>query len=316
MLPFGVGRSIIGYMENHTAKHFVLQLGSLVSLYLSVSFLLVLLFAIINLAYPDAAEGYYAVESAASSVRLGIAMVVVFFPTYLILTRIVNKTRRDSNASIYLGLTKWLIYLSLLVGGIVLLGDLVAVIMGFLEGELTVRFILKALAVLVVVGAAFYYYLLDAKGYWLTREDKSVMYAIGMSVIVAASVVYGFLHIETPTSVREQKLDAEQITDLQNIQYQIESYMSLNGTVPASLDDVVAMNTVPVPEAAAEREPYSYEKTANGFKLCATFAKASDPNEMQWAPAFDETAAIKNRDNWTHGEGRYCFERVVNIEKK
>lgn len=298
-------------MENHTAKHFVLQLGSLVSLYLSVSFLLVLLFAIINLAYPDAAEGYYAVESAASSVRLGIAMVVVFFPTYLILTRIVNKTRRDANATVYLGLTKWLIYLSLLVGGAVLLGDLVAVIMGFLEGELTTRFILKALSVLIVVGAAFYYYVLDAKGYWMMEEQKSIMFAAAMAGVVVVSVVYGFTKIETPASVREQKLDTQQITDLQNIQYQIENYLALKSALPQSLDDVVAMNNVPVPEAATEREPYTYETTANGFKLCATFAKASDPSEMQWAPVFDETAAIKNRDNWTHGEGRYCFERVV-----
>ncbi|MEN9922388.1 MAG: hypothetical protein RL097_665, partial [Candidatus Parcubacteria bacterium] len=39
-------------MENHTAKHFVLQLGSLASLYLSLSFLLVLLFGVINLIFP------------------------------------------------------------------------------------------------------------------------------------------------------------------------------------------------------------------------------------------------------------------------
>jgi hypothetical protein len=37
-----------------------------------------------------------------------------------------------------------LVYLSLLVGGGVLLGDLVAVILAFLNGEITTRFILKA----------------------------------------------------------------------------------------------------------------------------------------------------------------------------
>ena len=43
-------------MENHTAKHFVLQLGSLVSLYLSLSFLIVLIFGVINKMFPDAAD--------------------------------------------------------------------------------------------------------------------------------------------------------------------------------------------------------------------------------------------------------------------
>ena len=49
--------------ENQTAKHFVLQLGSLITLYLSIGFLLVLLFSIINLIYPDAAEGYWRLET-------------------------------------------------------------------------------------------------------------------------------------------------------------------------------------------------------------------------------------------------------------
>jgi hypothetical protein len=48
-----------------------------------------------------------------------------------------------------------LVYLSLLVGGGVLLGDLVAIILAFLNGEITTRFILKAGVLLVVVGAAF-----------------------------------------------------------------------------------------------------------------------------------------------------------------
>ena len=164
-------------MNNHTAKHFVVQLGSLISLYLSLAFFLVLAFGFINLLFPDSLDGVWQLENAASNVRLGFAMVVVFFPTYLVLTRLVNKNRRASQDTNYLGLTKWLIYLSLLIAGLTLLGDMVAVIMGFLEGELTQRFLLKALAVAVVTGAAFFYYLKDAQGYWLTREKLSYTYA-------------------------------------------------------------------------------------------------------------------------------------------
>ena len=301
-------------MENHTAKHFVLQLGSLVSLYLSISFLLVLLFGVITLSFPDPAEGYYIAESAASSVRLGIAMVIVFFPTYLILTRIVNKIRRSEGTTAYLGLTKWLIYLSLLIGGIVLLGDLVAVIMAFLEGELTQRFLLKAFAVLLVVGAAFHYYLLDAKGYWLTREDKSIFYAIGMSLVVIVSIIYGFTSIDTPTSVREQKLDQAQLFDLQDIQYQIEDYIVRTNTLPEKLSDLEKTG-IGLSSAPEGREAYSYEKTEQGFRLCATFAKASEPGDFSSPMFVDETALIKNNSNWTHGAGRYCFERVVNLER-
>ena len=135
-------------MNPNTPKHFVLQLGALISLYLSVIFLLVMVFGAINLAFPDAANGIWEVNSSNDMVRIGVAMTVVFFPVYLLLTRAVNNFRRQNKAERHI-LTKWLIYLSLLLGGGALLIDLVVVIMAFLEGEITERFILKALAVLV-----------------------------------------------------------------------------------------------------------------------------------------------------------------------
>lgn len=299
-------------MENHTAKNFALQLGSLASLYLSLSFLVVLLFGIINILYPDAASGYWMVEQSHSSVRLGIAMVLVFFPTYLILTRLVNNARRSENNGVYLALTKWLIYLSLLVGGAVLLGDLVAVIMGFLEGELTQRFLLKAAALFLIVGAAFHYYILDARGHWIKDESKSIMFAIGATLVVLASVAYGFTHIETPSTVREQKIDATQVSDLQQIQWRVQDYTLTNGTVPESLD---ALGEPDLPTAPEGRSAYRYGVTNEGFELCATFVHES-AEEMYYSgmAMIDEKSLIRNPDNWQHGAGETCFKRVVNKE--
>lgn len=300
-------------MENHTAKHFVLQLGSLASLYLSLSFLLVLLFSVINLQLPDATEGVWQIESASSSARIGIAMVIVFFPTYLVLTRLVNKTRRKDLNGSYLGLTKWLIYLSLLVGGAVLLGDMVAVIMAFLEGEITQRFVLKALAVLVVVGAAFTYYLLDARGYWLKNEKKSVYFGLGTVIVVLAVLVCGFMNTETPSEVREQKLDNKQVTDLQEIQWRVQDYLAINNQLPESLESLYE-NTVAL-EAPEDRPDYSYQLTEKGFNLCATFTTTSRKDEYFYAGPISvpegKTPTILNPDNWEHGVGEVCFERVV-----
>lgn len=299
-------------MENNTAKHFVLQLGSLITLYLSISFLLVLLFNIINLIYPDAVEGYWEIESSSNSVRLGIAMLIVFFPTYLVLTRKVNVLRRRETNNAYLGLTKWLMYISLLIGGGVLLGDLVAVILAFLNGELTTRFILKAIVLLVIVGAAFYYYLQDARGYWLSKEKASIMYAGVMAIIVAASLITGFFYTETPAEVREMRLDETQITDLQQIQWKIEEQLQIStSTLPKSLEDLYG--EFPIPKAPENREAYSYEITKKGFELCATFSHdSSQMNEQYIAkPMFETGIIIKNSDNWSYKAGRYCFDRIV-----
>jgi Domain of unknown function (DUF5671) len=301
-------------MENQTAKHFVLQLGSLVSLYLSLGFLLSLLFSIINIVFPDAIDDYWTIESNHDMVRISIAMLVVFFPTYLYLTRTVNKIRRTEADGTYLSLTKWLVFLSLLVGGGVLLGDLVAVLLAFLEGEITQRFILKAFAVLVVVGAAFHYYILDTKGFWTKNEQKSVMYAIGAIVVVLASITYGFAHIETPSTVRDQKLDAQQITDLQQLQWRLQDYSVTNGKLPDTLE---GLGNGAIPQAPEDRATYRYTVTEEGFELCATFAQPSTENEnymYQSSAVINEKMMIKNPDNWQHGAGEVCFKRIVNKE--
>lgn len=305
-------------MENHTAKHFVLQLGSLITLYLSIGFLLVLLFNIINLIYPDAVDSYWQIEGYSEGVRLGIAMLLVFFPTYLILTRKVNQTRRQENLSgSYLGFTKWLIYLSLLVGGGVILGDLVAVILGFLNGELTTRFLLKAGLILIVVGSAFYYYLQDARGYWLTQEKKSVTFGVMMAGLVLVSVVTGFFYTESPTVVREMKLDEKQITDLQDMQWRIENHLRNNSVLPATIEELYV--GVPVPKADEGREDYAYKITEAGFELCAEFLHPSMVNRGVEGISYpiypDEAGLIKGVYNWDHEAGYYCFERIVDKEK-
>lgn len=297
-------------MENQTAKHFVLQLGSLASLYLSLSFLLVLIFGLINIAIPDVGDSVWQANRAQEGIKIGIAMIMVFFPTYIALTRIVNQNRRKSSDHAYLGLTKWLIYLSLLVGGAVLLGDLVAVIMSFLEGDLTTRFVLKALAVLVIVGVAFEYYILDVRGYWLKNESKSKLFALIASVIVVVSLIAGFMQVESPKEAREAKIDQEQLSDLQDIQWRIQEYIAINEQLPESLDSIDGK----IPTAPNERLDYVYEITAEGFNLCATFKTESTHDDYYYSRPYLEkgkTMTIVNPDNWEHGVGEVCFERVI-----
>lgn len=298
-------------MEN-TAKNFALQLGSLISLYVSIGALIALLFGIITLLYPDSAQYAWEGEGARATIRTTIAILAVFFPTYITLTRMVNKIRR-TESGMYLTLTKWLIYLSLLIGGGVLLGDLVTVLNSFLSGELTIRFMLKALAVLLVVGGAFVYYVLDVRGHWQANESQSIRYAMGVAVVVVLAIVYGFMQIETPSEVREMNIDRTQISDLTNIQSTIQSYAVTEGKLPATLEE--AFGGLSVPEASLGRDAYTYEVLSNtNFELCAEFAFATSESERSMYGDFftTEPMMIKDSYNWNHGAGAWCFERAVN----
>ncbi len=295
-------------MENN-AKHFALQLGALISLYVSIGGLISLLFGVITIAYPDPVNTWE-YTSAQGSIRWAIALLVVFFPTYIVLTRLINKGRRETGAP-YLNLTKWLIYLSLLVGGVVILGDLVSIIYNFLNGELTTRFLLKALTVLLTVGLAFVYYIYDARGYWQTHEAQSKQYGMVAAIVMVVAIVAGYMHIEKPGEVRERALDERQLTDLGAIQSQVVNHYVTMNALPENLNSLKLGEVLPT--APQGRAAYSYQKTGNSsFDVCATFAYPSDPNRYTYIPYYDMNSVIKNPDDWSHGSGEWCFTRVVN----
>lgn len=297
-------------MEN-TAKNFALQLGSLISLYVSIGALISLLFGVITIAYPDDAQGTWELTRASTSIRFSLALLIVFFPAYIVLTRFVNTIRRGAQGT-YLTLTKWLIYLSLLVGGAVLLGDLVTVLNSFLNGELTTRFILKALTVLIVVAIAFAYYIFDARGYWQEHEKHSWYYAGAVGLFVLISIIFGFQNIETPSEVREMNIDAQQIYDLQNIQSHIEQYYLIQLKLPTTIEQT--FQGIEIPTASTARTPYSYkQKSGTTFELCAGFNQPSSVSdrEMYAQPYASEGTFIQNPHNWEHGSGDWCFERTV-----
>jgi len=291
-------------------KSFVMQLASLVTLFVSLPAFVTLVFGIINLQFPDAADSYWQVTSAEDSIRYSIAVVAIFFPSYLVLTRLVNRARRNEG-QLYHTLTRWLVYLALLVAGVVILTDLAVVVYTFLGGEITTRFILKALALMVVIGAAFYYYAQDAKNYWQKREQTSVMIGAAALAVVLLAIGFGVTMISSPSEARESKLDQQQISDLQDIQWRIEAFYQTNTSFPANLETLYA--GLSIPTAPNDRDDYHYSVTgADTFVLCATFANETPESERRAPKQFSiaENTYLQNQ-NWDHPAGEHCFERRV-----
>lgn len=297
-------------MQKNTPKQFVIQLGALIALYVSITALTVLVFSIINLKFPD--ESYYwEGEGAREAIRTCMAILLVFFPTYIGLTRLSNQSRRRENNGEYIAITRWLIYFSLLVAGGILLADLVTLINYFLNGEITTRFLYKVFALFLIVGSAFHYYVLDVRGFFNSRVQSAMQFAIGATVLVAAALAFGFQYIETPSEVREQRLDEQQVMDLQSMQSYVENYYVTNRVLPATLND--AYDGIPLPTAPTGRAAYRYEVTGDtNYKLCAAFSAPSRDIENSYAVAPDRNF------NWSHQAGDWCFERtaVTPLEEK
>ena len=145
-------------------KDVFLHLLAIITLYVSAVSFGTLVFQYINIFFPDPLQdGYYYGRSAYSSIRWSIATLVVVFPVHMFTMWVLNKSYLTSPSKRDLRIRKWLVYLTLFLAAIVIIGDLVALIYNLLEGELTARFILKVLAVFFIAGSVFGYYFMDIR---------------------------------------------------------------------------------------------------------------------------------------------------------
>lgn len=302
-----------------TPGDFFLWVGAMVALYVSVVSILTLYFQYINYVFPDALNSY--VDPYGSTIRFAIASLVVATPLYIYLTRKLNKEIRDEPEKKYLWVRRWLIYITLFIGGLTLAIDMVVLVNTFLGGEITTRFILKVLVVFVVVAGFFWYYLSDLRGLWERKVQEAHILGWVMAAIVVASILGGFFITGLPSDQRLYRFDEQKTSDLQNIQWQIVNYWQLKEKLPVSLADLQdPISGYVVPVDAQTGAQYSYSTTgATAFKLCATFNKetrATDPYASRpvVAPVKGvpgEIGVDLNALPWTHGVGETCFDRTI-----
>ena len=87
------------------------------------------------------------------------ACIIVAFPVFLFVMRFILREVETRPEKIESGVRKWLTYIALLIAAGTVIGDLITFLTFFLQGELTARFVLKVLTVLIIAGTVFWYYL-------------------------------------------------------------------------------------------------------------------------------------------------------------
>lgn len=295
-----------------TAKDFFLHLGAIVVFYASTIALITLLFEVINFAYPKVTDYY---QYYFPSISLQVATLIVAFPLFLLLSWLLQKGYTSDPSLRENSLRKGLGYLTLFVAGAVVAGDLVMVIYMFLDGqELTAGFLLKVLALLVIAGGVFLYYLREIRNV-ITPSERSLWKFVAL-VFILGSIILGFMVIGSPMTQHERRYDSQKVSDLQNIQWQIVNFWQQKGVMPVSLaelEDPISGFTVPAdPKTGAS---YEYQKTANlKFNLCAEFDTSAEITSGSTSrPMYPEPVG-KLGETWQHEAGRQCFERTIDPE--
>ena len=302
-------------IKRNIPRDVFLHLLAIVTLYWSAVSFVTLLWQFVNYFFPDAAlNRYYNYLSFSGPIRFAIASLIIVFPIYIFVSWYLNKIYARESAVRESKIRKWLLYLTLFIAALVVIGDLVSVINTFLGGELTTRFFLKALSVLVVAVAVFWYYLDDVRRDTPTKLAKP--FAWGAGVLVLVCVVGAFFIVGSPATARLIQFDQQKTGDLQNIQYQIVNYWQSKEKLPASLvelNDQISGFQAPIDPQTNMAYEYNVLSQENlSFELCANFNKEGQDIYGQAYPATPSGKGLS--ENWAHPAGRHCFSRTIDRE--
>lgn len=292
-----------------SAKDAFFHLLTFTTLYSTVISLIILSFEYIGRWFPDASAYYQDMYSAsASTIRWSIAVIVVSYPIFVWLARILHRECTAEPQKLVSGVRKWLTYLTLFVTACTLIGDFITLLFYLLDGELSIRFLSKVTAILLLAGLPFTYYFsalkMDPEQYGKSPIHRAFLRIA--SVIVLLFIGYGILLAGGPMQGRLERFDEERINDLRSIQnqiydtvygqarYETKKHVALPEPLPANLDAVAAAATYQKirttdPENGS---PYVYRVKGTDFTLCATFGLS------------------RNKDYdvfWNHPAGEACF---------
>lgn len=300
-----------------TPKDFFLYLAAAITLYISSGSLLALLFEVINSAFPDALNPVYYGGFSNPGIRWAVASLVIIFPLYLFLSWFIRKDVVAHVEKAHIAIRRWFIYFTLFAAGAAVVIDLVTLLNTFLGGEITIRFTLKVLAVLIVAGTVFAYYLYD-----LRRTDRGdahvrVSFVWGAAAVVLASIVGGFIVMGSPTAQRDFRFDEQRVSALQSIQWQVINYWQTKAKLPSALsdlqDDITGFRVPTDPTTGAV---YEYTTGAPlSFEVCATFVRETPKSAVMKDYPILPSDAYGVSENWKHGAGRTCFTRVIDPDK-
>jgi hypothetical protein len=147
------------------ARDAFMHLVSFATLYTSAVHFGSLLFDLVNIALPDAADPD--VTYARSGIRWAVSSLVVAVPVFVYMSWLIARDLRADPNKRHSKVRRWLTYLTLFVAALLLIGDLTALVYNLLGGDLTTRFLLKVVVVAFIAGSIFWYYLSD-----LRREER------------------------------------------------------------------------------------------------------------------------------------------------
>lgn len=290
----------------NNAKFAFWYLLSLVALVFSALGTGMAIFQVINKKVPDLINNYGGYSDEA--MKIAISFLIIASPLFYWMTMKIRRALKSKELAAEAAVRRWLTYFILFVSAVVVLVWMILTLNSFLNGELTTKFILKALTVLAIAGTIFSYYFYDIKQGASFKKMIQKIYFGASLVLIVGALVLAFVYVETPKETRNRKQDQNITADLSSIEAGINGYYNSNKKLPAGLNDIVNMTDYYVSEENIKDEVsgkiYEYRVIdAKNYELCADFKLDSKKLSEENRRFFDK--------RWDHDAGHYCFAKKV-----
>ena len=260
--------------NKHNAKYAFYYLLSLVALIFTALSFGMIIFSIIDKIIPDVLNAYSSVDG---QLKFAISAIFIATPIFYFISRLIHKGLHKGELEKDSSIRRWLTYFIILVSSLIILGVFIGVINSFLSGELTSRFVFKALTMFFISGVTFSFYLYDIKRESPDKADAvvKIFFFASLALVVAAFIAAWFF-VESPQTARNRRLDSALVQNMYSIENAINSYYERNDRLPANLDEFKADKNIYLNVGALAdpetKEPIAYNKISDKeFEMCATF---------------------------------------------
>jgi hypothetical protein len=293
-------------MENkHDAKYVFYYLLSLVALVFTAFAAGMAAFGIINKLIPDSLNSY-SITAYDSQLKFAISALLVAAPLFFYSSYLIRRGLAAKELEVDSAIRRWLTYFVIFVSSVIILGTLIGVLNSFLSGELTSRFIFKALTVAVISGLNFAFYFYDIKRYSPEKKDPVVKIFFGAAIfLVLAAFVSSCFFVESPKAARNRRLDQNLLNNFSSLENAINSYYDNNGRLPENIAELKGAKNVYLTEkmlnVPESNQAIEYRRDADKeFSLCADFRSdtRSEKNNDDYIGSFH---------NQPHAAGYQCL---------
>ncbi|MBT3211252.1 MAG: hypothetical protein HOD99_11080 [Planctomycetaceae bacterium] len=249
--------------------------------------------------------------------RFHAAILMASLPVLALVRWAINRDIIRNPAIRIAPVVRTLSYITLLITSLIMVCDMVAVLLGFLNGDLTLTFILKSSVVVLLAGGIFLWYISGLHFEETLSEGKQQDAPVQESLWRPRLAVAGFFTASVclvfslwiagnPVNQRLIRLDSQRVANLRSLQSAIERFYKKETRLPKNLEELKTFPDTYDYEItdAVTGAPYFFSSTTKtDYKLGAVFDLATPPRQPN---------STRSRDGFYHHKaGSQRFDLTV-----